>query len=170
MNTFRAIAIAVTLVTLSGPTRAQQAPGATIAVESPWARATPPAAPTGAIYFTLHNAGHGDDRLIAASTPAAKKAELHTHLMEGDIMRMREVTAVPVPAGKDVRFVPGGYHVMLMGLNHPLKQGDKVEITLTFEKAGKITVSAPIMAAGAMGPNAGKGMGGHDSGMGGMGH
>lgn len=172
MNTFRAIATAVALVTLCGTARAQQAPastGAAIAVESPWARATPPSAPTGAIYFTLHNAGHGDDRLIAASTPAAKKAELHTHLMEGDIMRMREVAAVPVPAGKDVRFVPGGYHVMLMGLNHPLKQGDKVELTLTFEKAGKITVSAPIMAAGAMGPAAGHDMGNHGSGMGGMG-
>ena len=173
MNMYRAIAFAFTLVTLCAPARAQQPPahaGAAIAVQSPWARATPPAAPTGAIYFTLHNAGPGDDRLIAASTPAAKKAELHTHLMEGDIMRMREVASVPVPAGKDVRFVPGGYHVMLMGLNHPLKQGDKVELTLTFEKAGKITVSAPIMAAGAMGPNAGKGMDGHGSGMGGMGH
>lgn len=160
MNVFRTIAFAFSLVALSAAAQAQQhGPAAGVAIETPWARATPPGAPTGAIYLTVHNGGRSEDRLIAASTPAAKKAELHTHIMEGDIMKMREVAAIPVPAGKDVRLAPGGYHVMLFGLTHPLKRGDKVQLTLTFEKAGKITVTAPIMAAGALVPN---GMGGSD--------
>lgn len=175
MKILATVAIAFSLIALHAPAQAQQEHGkmAGITIETPWARATPPGAPTGAIYLTVHNAGHSDDRLIAASTPAAKKAELHTHIMDGNIVKMREVAAIPVPAGKDVRLAPGGYHVMLMGLRHPLKRGDKVQLTLTFKKAGKITVTAPIMAAGALGPNGmgGGHMNGHGVGMGsGMGH
>jgi copper(I)-binding protein len=175
MNVIRTIAIAGIAGTLglSAHVPQIQAQSAGVVVEKPWARATPPAAQTGAIYFTLHNAGHSDDRLIAASTPAAKKAELHTHIMDGNIMKMRQVEAISVPAGKDVRLAPGGYHVMLMGLNGPLKQGSEIQLTLTFEKAGKVTVTTPVMAAGAMGPGGdgrgGDAMGGHGAGMGGMG-
>lgn len=169
MNAIRIIAIAIIAAMFGISVPQGHAQDAGVTVEKPWARATPPAAQTGAIYVTLHNAGHGDDRLLAASTPAAKKAELHTHIMDGNIMKMRQVDAIPVPAGKDVRLAPGGYHIMLMGLNGPLKQGSKVQLTLTFEKAGKVTVTAPVMAAGAMGPDTGS-VGGQGAGMGGMGH
>jgi copper(I)-binding protein len=174
MKALRTIALACSLLALSAAAYAQQK-HASITVETPWARATPPGAPTGAVYLTVHNGGSSDDRLVAVSTPAAKKADLHTHLMDGDIMKMRAVPSIQIPAGKDVRLAPGGYHVMLMDLNHPLKRGDTLRLTLTFEKAGQITVTAPILAAGALGPKGAGGSpmhghGGGMKGMGGMGH
>jgi copper(I)-binding protein len=176
MKALRAIALACSLVALSasafalGASAQAQQNRASITVETPWARATPPGAPTGAVYLIVHNGGSSDDRLIAVSTPAAKKADLHTHIMDGDIMKMRAVPNIRIPAGKDVRLAPGGYHVMLTDLNHPLKRGDTLRLTLTFEKAGKIAVTAPILAAGALGPTGAGGhpMSGHGAGMKGM--
>jgi copper(I)-binding protein len=169
MKAFRTIALACSLVALSAPAYAQQN-RASVTVETPWARATPPGAPTGAVYLTIHNGGPSDDRLIAVSTPAAKKADLHTHVMDGNIMKMRAVPDLRIPAGKDVRLAPGGYHVMLTDLNHPLKRGGTLRLTLTFEKAGKIAVTAPILAAGALGPKGAGGgsTNGHGAGMKGM--
>lgn len=97
-----------------------------------------------AAYFTIENAGGGADRLTAVSTPAAERAELHTHVMEDGVMKMRQVVQVEVPAGENVRFKPGGLHVMLIGLREPLKTGDRVPFTFTFEKAGRITVEFPV--------------------------
>lgn len=116
-----------------------------IAVSQAWSRAMPPSAPTGAVYFRLDNTGSQDDRLIGAHTPRAGKAELHTHVHQGDMMRMQQVDAVPVPAGETVAFQPSGNHVMLFELKQPLVAGEHFALTLQFEQAGEITTDVEIL-------------------------
>lgn len=98
-----------------------------------------------AAFMGLSNTGAADDRLIGASSEAAKRVELHTHKMVDDVMRMVEVEeGFAVPAGGMAMLERGGNHVMLMGLVEPLKQGDEVEVTLTFEKAGEVTLTLTV--------------------------
>ncbi len=117
-------------------------------VEQAYAPASIGAGKTGAIYFMLTNRTETADRLIAASTPAARKAEVHTHLMEDGVMKMRKVDGVEVPAGGHVMFKPGGHHLMLFGLAEPLKEGAEIEVELQFEKAGKMMVKVPVKPFG----------------------
>lgn len=128
------------------------AEAADVAVEQPWARATPGRAPNGAVYFTLANSGRDADRLVAASTPAAARAELHTHIHSGTVMEMRPVEAIEVKPGERVTLKPGGLHVMLMGLTAPLKEGARMPLTLRFARGGEVTVDVPVGKAGASGP------------------
>jgi len=120
-----------------------------ITVATAWSRASAGPARTGAAFMAISSAGAAD-RLIAVATAVAGRAELHTHLMEGGIMKMRQVSAVDVPAGGMVMLQPGGRHVMLFDLAQPLKEGDRYMLTLTFEKAGKAEVMVMVGAAGAM--------------------
>jgi copper(I)-binding protein len=156
----KAFLIAASVLTYAGASMAQHMHTSSSGVEvvQPWARAS--AGQTGAAYMTLKNNGATDDKLIAASTAAAAKAELHNMIMDGDVMRMRPVDGIPVKAHGAAELKPGGLHVMLMGLKAPLKQGDSIPVTLTFEKAGKVSVQVPIQAAGAAAPA----MGGMNSG------
>jgi copper(I)-binding protein len=131
-----------------------------IHVGQPWARAS--AGQTGAAYMTLKNEGPADDKLVSASSPVATKTELHSMTMEGDVMKMRPVEDIPVKSHGSAELKPGGLHIMLMGLKAPLKQGDKIVLTLKFEKAGEMTVEVPVQAAGAGAPA----MGGMDHGHG----
>ncbi|MEK7245054.1 MAG: copper chaperone PCu(A)C [Pseudomonadota bacterium] len=119
-----------------------------VTVENPFARPSVGAAGAGAAYMTIRNQGPAD-RLIAVSTPAARVAELHTHIREGDVMRMRKIEAIEIPAHAAVNLAPGGLHVMLMGLHQPLKTGDTFAVTLAFEKAGAIAVQVPVKEMGA---------------------
>src|SRR5882724_1261166 len=118
-------------------------------VEAAWARATPPAATIGVSYVTIVNAGKSGDRLIAVSSPVAGRAELHVNLRDGDVVQMRAVSAVEILPGDHIEFKPNGLHVMLVDLRHPLKEGDHIPLTLTFEQAGPIETDAVIAAAGA---------------------
>ncbi|MDF0605341.1 copper chaperone PCu(A)C [Neisseriaceae bacterium TC5R-5] len=114
-------------------------------IDHPWSRAMPTSSPTGAVYLKLSNKGKVDDKLIAASTPRAQSAELHSHLHDNGVMRMREVTGgVSIAAGKEVGFEPGGYHIMLIGLKQALTVGDRFPLTLKFAKAGAITVEVIV--------------------------
>lgn len=98
-----------------------------------------------AAYMVIRNTGSEPDKLIAASTDVAKTVELHTVIEEGGMMRMRQVEGgIDVPANGEVVLKPGGFHVMLIGLTRDLNAGDKVELTLTFEKAGQIPVTAEV--------------------------
>jgi copper(I)-binding protein len=115
-------------------------------IDHPWSRALPPTAPNGAAYFVVHNKGSQGDRLLGASTPRAAKAELHTHVHLGDVMKMQKVDSVGVPAAGEARFEPGGNHVMLFGLTQPLVAGERFPLTLQFEKAGKVEVEVAIEA------------------------
>lgn len=129
---------------------------ADLAVEQPWARATPGRAPTGAAYLTLVNRGKEDDRLLGVTSPVAAKAELHGHQAAaghgGHVMEMRPVAEVQVKAGQTVVFKPDALHVMLIGLKAPLKEGERFPLTLRFAKAGEMTVDVPVGRAGAMAP------------------
>ena len=122
-----------------------------VSVTRVWARATSASQKNGAAYFTIANPG-ADDTLTGAATPVADMAELHRTSAVNGVMQMRPVASVKVPHGQLVTFGPGGLHVMLMGLKQPLKQGDSFPLTLTFAKAGDVTVNAVVQSAGAMSP------------------
>lgn len=125
-----------------------------IEIEHPWSRATPPGAKTGAGYLGLTNEGSTADRLVGASSPAAPKVEVHKMSVEGGIMKMSPVAGgIEIPAGGNVMLAPGGYHLMLMGLAKPFVQGEKVPVTLTFEKAGDVTVQLKVDSIGAEEPS-----------------
>jgi len=130
---------------------AAQADGAkigSIRIEHSYARATAPGQPTGGAFLTLRNEG-GDDRLLAASATVATQVELHSMSMEGDVMHMREVDAIDLPAGKTVELKPGGLHIMLLGLKAPLKAGERFALKLKFAKAGDVTLDVPVQPVGA---------------------
>jgi hypothetical protein len=120
-----------------------------VEVTDAWARATPGGAQAAAVYATI--AAPTGDRLTGVSTPAAKKADLHSMTMDGSVMKMREVDGIDLPAGRAVTLKPGGYHIMLTGLVHPLKEGQSVALTFTFAKAGSREVTASVEKVGAMG-------------------
>jgi copper(I)-binding protein len=124
-----------------------------VTVAHPWARATPGGAKVGGAYLEIKAADGKGDRLIAAHSPVAGNAEIHNHIMDGGIARMRRVEAVPVAGGTSVVLEPGGYHVMLVDLKQPLKEGDLIKLTLVFERAGEIEVDATVEPIGAMGPH-----------------
>ncbi len=140
-------------VVLARAGRAQQA---TIAVVQPWSRAAGAGA-VGAGFMTLRNTGSTPDRLIAARSTAAGTVELHTHVRDGDVMRMRPVEAIDLPPGQDVRLAPGGYHLMLIGLTAATRPGTTLPVTLVFERAGEVTVNLAVERAGARGPSAAAG-------------
>lgn len=156
----RILAAAAVLFAFTASAFAQTTP---VSVISPWARATPAGAATGAIYLTLK--ATAADKLVSVSTPAAKEAQLHTMSMENGVMKMRALPGgIDLPAGKSVTLKPGGMHIMLMALTGPLTQGETIPLTLNFEKSGTQQISVPVEKVGAMGP-AGAANGG---GMGGM--
>ena len=99
---------------------------------------------TGAIYFKIVNETETPDRLVSALTPVARKAEIHNHLMQDGVMKMRKVDGLEIAAGASVMFKPGGYHLMLFGLKEPLKEGGSIEVELTFERAGAMTLQVPV--------------------------
>lgn len=118
-------------------------------IEQPFARATAPTARAGGAYMTIVNSGATADRLLRVESSVAARVELHTVIKEGDVMRMREVPGIDVPANGKAMLAPGGFHVMLMELKAPLKAGDTAPMTLVFEKAGRIEVAVPILPLGA---------------------
>ncbi|HTU00701.1 MAG TPA: copper chaperone PCu(A)C [Candidatus Sulfotelmatobacter sp.] len=99
---------------------------------------------TSAVYLTLSNAGSQPDALVSAATDAARTVELHEVVQEGGVMKMRPIPSIPVPAGGKVELKPGGYHIMLLGLTHDLKPGDKVAVTLKFDHGGELRVDAAV--------------------------
>jgi periplasmic copper chaperone A len=121
-----------------------------LTVGNAWARATPGESTVGAAYITIQSPNA--DRLVAASTPVAKKAELHTMSMSGMVMKMRPVAGIDIPANHPVTLAPGGLHIMLEGLTKPLRAGQSFPLTLTFDKAGTRTVNVAVEKVGATGP------------------
>jgi len=114
-------------------------------ISEPYARATMPQQQAGGAFVTIENKGKEADKLIAASTPAAKSVEIHTMTMDNNVMKMREVSSIELKPGSTLTMKPGdGYHLMLMGLQQPLKADDTFPITLTFERSGKIEVTAVV--------------------------
>jgi copper(I)-binding protein len=124
-----------------------------LVVADPWIRATVVAGRPGAAYFTLRNEGAAPDRLVDVSAPVAGHAMLHETTLSADgVARMEHVIALEVPAGGAVTLAPGGLHVMLMDLKEALTPGGEIQLTLTFEKAGTVTIGAPVLGPAATGP------------------
>lgn len=132
-----------------------------LAIAHPWGPPTPGLARSAAAYLRIVNNGTTADRLIAAASARAGIVELHTHIMDGGIARMRRVEAVEIAPGATVTFQPGGLHVMLMGLTAPMTEGERVKLMLTFEKAGQIEVEIFIERPRRDAPAAGHGHSGH---------
>jgi copper(I)-binding protein len=121
-----------------------------INISAPFSRASLPNAPVGGGYLTIENTGTEPDRLVSASSLAASDTQIHEMGMEGDVMKMRRLpVGLVIAPGETVTLAPGGLHIMLMGLKSPLKEGDTLTITLTFEKAGSVEVPLPILGAAA---------------------
>lgn len=121
-----------------------------LVVQDPWARAT--VARTGAAYMVVANTGTTADRLVKASAGVSEITEIHTHLIEDGVMKMRRIDGVDVDPGATAVFAPGGLHIMLIKLKAPLTEGATFPLTLTFEKAGTMEVEATVAGVGAMGP------------------
>jgi copper(I)-binding protein len=124
-------------------------------IEQAWARATPKGASTAAGYLTVINHGTTADRLSCVSSDAAALCQVHSMTMDGGVMKMRLVEGgLEIKPGETVMLKPGSFHLMLVDLKHPLKQGETVEAMLQFEKAGKVEVELPVVAIGAPAPGA----------------
>ncbi len=143
---------AVAAFGLAGSAMAEDFRLGDLTVSQPWARASAGKAKAGAAYVAIANHGDAVDRLVKIATPVAKKAEIHTHTMDGGIMKMRRVMAIEVNPGAPTVFKPGGLHIMLMGLTRPLRQGERFPMSLVFEKAGAVEVEVTVRKIGSMGP------------------
>ena len=122
--------------------------GPKISVENPYARPPMGSGKVAAAFMSLKNDGDEADKLIAAEGDVAKDIQLHTHIMEKKdgkmIMRMRQIPFMEVPAHGKTVLQPGGLHIMLIGTTRDLKPGDTFDLTLVFEKAGKVKVKVPV--------------------------
>jgi len=117
------------------------------------ARPVPTAGGTGGVFLTIHNTTGQDDTLVAGSSPIAQAVEIHETVDDNGMMRMRQlVDGLPVPAGATVVLQPGGYHMMVIGVNEVLDTGATIPLTLTFAVAGEMTVDVPVVAMDAAMP------------------
>jgi copper(I)-binding protein len=155
------LAAALIACLAGAPARAEDVKAGDLVITQGWSRATPGGAKIGGGYLTIENKGNAPDKLIGASADFAGKVELHEMATNNGVMKMRPVEGgLTIDPGKTVKLAPGGYHLMMMDLKNPLKQGEKLPITLQFEKAGKVTVTLDVEGVGAKGPGnaAGGGM------------
>lgn len=116
-----------------------------IMVQEPWARETPASASTGAAYMVIINHGDTSETLVGGESDVAERIEVHAHEMTDGVMKMRQVEGgVDLPAGGDVALEPGGLHLMLMGLQAPLAEGERFSLTLVFESGMRIETEVDI--------------------------
>lgn len=117
-------------------------------IEHPYVRATVPGQKVAGGFMKIENKGAAD-QLIAASSPVAGEMQLHTMTMDGNVMKMREVKVIDVPANGSVELKPGGLHLMFMDIKSPLKVGEAVPVKLKFQKAGEVEIKVPVREIGA---------------------
>ena len=147
----RIVVIAAMLGLLALPAQAADVMVGKLKISAPWARATPKGAQVGGAYLTITNTGSTSDRLIGGAGAVAKEVQVHEMTMANGVMKMRPVAGgLEIKPGATVTLKPGGYHIMFIGMNHPLKQGDHFKVTLEFAKAGKVDVDFTIQGIGAM--------------------
>ncbi len=125
---------------------------AQVTVEQPWSRATPPGAKIGVGFLRLKNAGAAAERVVGASSPVAGRVEMHVTTRDGDVMKMRQVESFEIPAGGSFELKPGGAHLMLMGLQRPLAQGERVPLTLKLQSGVTLEIELDVAALGARSP------------------
>src|ERR1700733_6736858 len=154
----RLLGIALLVVPFAAPACAEEIKAGDLVISQAWSRATPGGAKIGGGYLTIENKGTAADRLIGASGDVAGKIEVHEMAMNNGVMTMRPLDkGLTIEPGKTVKLAPGGLHLMMFDLKAPLKQGDKVPVTLEFEKAGKVQLSLDVQGVGAQGPGGASG-------------
>ena len=145
----RLLKVAALALAFTTPAEAEEG-AAEVTILSAWARATP--GPTAAAYLELRNDGGEADRLIGASSPLAERIEFHAHRMADGVMSMAAVPEIALAPRETVRLRPGELHLMLFRIAHALRPGDRFPLSLTFERAGTVTVEAVTAAPGAVQP------------------
>lgn len=120
--------------------------GGDLDIAHPWSRPLPPVATIGVAYLQVTNNGAADDVLLGASTPVADRVEIHTHQKEGELMKMRQLNELVIPAGGEQTLAPGGHHLMLMGLKKVPAEGERFPLTLHFKQAGDVEVEVAVDA------------------------
>lgn len=128
---------------------------ADVEVNAPYVRAVPPGQSNSAAFMQLHNQG-SDVALVGARSDVAQSVELHTHTQEEGVMRMRRIDQIPLPAGEQVALKPGGLHIMLIGLQQPLMEGETVEMALEYSDGSEQSISLPIKMPTAAAPTSSK--------------
>jgi copper(I)-binding protein len=153
MTTRRTLLLGASLMPLAGGAFAHDTitEAGALRIVNPWTRAAGQGMQGGG-FLIIRNTAATPDRLVSATSPAAGRLELHTHIRDGDVMRMRPVTDILVPANGEVTLQPGGLHLMLIGLTRPMSDGQSIPVTLRFEQAGEVTIQLAVQAAGARQP------------------
>jgi len=153
------LSVAILACLGSSSVRADEVKAGDLLITQAWSRATPNGAKIGAGYLTIENKGTAPDKLIGATADISGHIEVHEMSMNNGVMKMRPVEGgLTIDPGKTVKLSPNGYHLMIVDLKSPLKQGEKLPVTLEFEKAGKVAVTLDVQGVGAQGPGGGDGM------------
>lgn len=137
------LASALGLLSLCGPVMAAGVADS-VEVGAPYVRAVPPGQPNSASFMSLTNKSSMDHALVGAESSVAEVVELHTHINDNGMMRMRRVDKIDLPAGKMVMLQPGGLHVMLIGLTHQIQPDEMVDFSLIFDDGSKKALSIPV--------------------------
>jgi copper(I)-binding protein len=121
-----------------------------VTVQDPYVRLAPPNAPATGAFMVIRNNGESDVKVLKADNPLSRVTELHTHINDGGVMKMRPVPGIEIKAKGEAVLKPGGLHVMLIDLKAPMKEGDSVPITLTFDDGSSKQVDARVVKPTAM--------------------
>jgi periplasmic copper chaperone A len=138
------LALTAVQVLIAGAVLAAPPQPQDVSVVEPWVRLPPPGAKNTGAFMVLKNSGKADRKVVSASNPASKVTELHTHIDEGGVKKMRQVPSIEVKAGGSTELKPGSLHVMLIDLTAPLKEGQQVPITLKFDDGSTTVIQAPV--------------------------
>ncbi len=141
-------ALLITAIGFGGLANAQNAKVGSVQIENAYTRATVPGQQAAGGFMKIENKGAAD-QLVSASSPVAGEVQLHEMAMDGNVMKMRQVKDIAVPAGGAVELKPGGLHLMFMNIKAPLTAGESVPVKLKFAKAGEVEVKMPVNAMGA---------------------
>jgi copper(I)-binding protein len=149
-NVWKILAFASALTLPALPASARDFKLKDIVVQHPWARATPKAAEVASGYLVIKNNGHDPDKLTGGSADFADHVEVHEVAVDNGVTTMRPLeNGLDIKPGASVELKPGSYHLMFTELKHPLKKGEHVRVTLTFEKAGSLPVEFTVQGVGA---------------------
>lgn len=141
----KACILSLGLMVVATPAMAHDYQHGSLTISHPWSRPTPPGTPVGVGYMTISNQGDTPVTLVSGQTPVAARVSVHETSMQDGLMKMRPLKdGLTVPAGETVALKPHSYHLMLEELERPLKEGDEVPLTLTFEELGPLDVSLHV--------------------------
>lgn len=132
---------------LSGFANAHDYKSGNLHIDHPWSKQVPPTSAVAAAFFNVMNHGDEDDTLLSAESPIAGKTELHAHIHEDGMMKMREVENIDIPANSTRTLKPGSYHIMFFNLQKVPALGDRFPLTLHFSKAGAIKIDVAVEKA-----------------------